>query len=252
MKHLTRQQQERYDRQIRISGIAESGQIKLLNARVLIIGAGGLGSASAFYLAAAGCGTIGLADPDKVSLSNLQRQILYSFPDIGKKKVISAGRKLRALNPDILVKTFPERAETGNIKELIKPFDFIIDATDNFKSKYLTNDTCLFLKKPFTIAGVTGWEGQIMTYLPGKACYRCFFPREPAPGIIPDTGQAGILGCAAGLLGIMQAAEAIKFILNKKDLLTDRILYVNSLTMKFHEASVKTERDCPVCHSKRA
>ncbi len=244
---FTDEQLERYSRQIILKDVGGSGQEKLLNARILIIGAGGLGSPAALYLAAAGVGTIGIVDSDKVDLSNLQRQILHFTDDVNKNKVDSAKETMNALNPDVNILTFHEKVDSSNIKDLVKDYDFIIDGTDNFPAKFLINDACVMLGKPFSHAGVLRFDGQTMTHLPGKTCYRCVFLKPPPAGLVPSCKEAGILGAVVGILGTIQATETLKYILNTGELLTDSILVVDALDMEINKVKVKKNPDCPVC-----
>lgn len=244
---FTDNQLERYSRQIILKDVGGIGQEKLMNAKVFIIGAGGLGSPAALYLAAAGVGTIGIVDSDKVDLSNLQRQILHFTEDVNKNKVDSAKETMNALNPDVKVITYYERVDSSNIKDLIKDFDFIIDGTDNFPVKFLINDACVMLGKPFSHAGVLRFAGQTMTYLPGKTCYRCIFLEPPPAGFVPSCKEAGILGAVVGILGTIQATETLKYILNKGKLLTDSLLVIDALDMEINKVKIKRKPDCPVC-----
>jgi len=245
---LSETQVERYARHIMLKDVGGKGQEKLLNARVLIIGAGGLGSPIALYLTAAGVGTIGLVDSDEVELSNLQRQIAHHTNDIGRAKVISAKEKMTAMNPDVRVIICQARVTAENIETLISNYDFIIDATDNFTSKFLINDACILAKKPYSHAGVLQFDGQTLTVKPGdSACYRCIFPTPPPEEIIPTCSQAGVMGVLPGVIGSVQATEAIKFILGKGDLLTGRLLTYDALHMKFREVLVRKNPACPSC-----
>ena len=244
---FTDEQLERYSRQIILKDVGGSGQEKLLNAKVLIIGAGGLGSPAALYLTAAGVGTIGIVDSDKVDLSNLQRQILHFTNDINKNKVDSAKETMNALNPDVKVLTFHERVDSSNIKDLIRDFNFIIDGTDNFPVKFLINDACVMLKKPFSHAGVLRFNGQTLTYVPGSTCYRCVFLEPPSAGIVPSCKEAGIMGSVVGTLGTIQATETLKFILNTGELLTNHLLVINALNMEIHKTKIRKNPNCPVC-----
>ncbi|MDD5108622.1 MAG: molybdopterin-synthase adenylyltransferase MoeB [Candidatus Omnitrophica bacterium] len=244
---FTEQQIERYSRHIILSDVGVEGQEKILNSKVLIIGAGGLGAPAALYLAAAGVGTIGLVDGDNVELSNLQRQVIHFNPDVGKPKVFSAQEKISLINPDVKVNTYQTRVYSGNIEGIIKDYDFIIDGTDNFAAKFLINDACVFVAKPFSHGGVLRFDGQSMTYVPGQACYRCVFGSPPPKGAVSTCSQAGILGAVAGMLGTIQATEALKFILRKGDLLINRLLIFNALDMKFRQAQFRRNPDCPVC-----
>lgn len=246
---FSEEQIERYSRHIILSDVGVEGQQKLMAGKVLVIGCGGLGAPAALYLAAAGVGTIGLVDGDCVELSNLQRQIIHFTPDVGKPKVESAKEKIKAINPEVKTITYQKRLSAANISEIIKDYDFIIDGTDNFAAKFLINDACVFLAKPFSHGGILRYDGQTMTYVPGQACYRCIFIAPPPKGAVPSCSQAGILGAVAGILGTIQAAEALKFILGKNELLKNRLLIFNALEMKFREVAFKRNLKCPVCGS---
>lgn len=245
--NLNDNQIERYSRHIILADVGVEGQERIINGRVLIVGAGGLGAPAALYLAAAGVGTIGLVDADNVELSNLQRQVIHFSPDIGKAKVLSAEEKMKAINPDVKVITHKTRLFSGNIAGIIKDYDFVIDGTDNFAAKFLINDGCVFASKPFSHGGILRFEGQTMTYVPGSACYRCVFIGPPPKGAVPSCSQAGILGSVAGMLGTIQATEALKFLIGKGDLLTNRILIFDALKMKFREAPIARNPACPIC-----
>ncbi|MFH1830995.1 MAG: HesA/MoeB/ThiF family protein [Pseudomonadota bacterium] len=244
---LSQSQIERYTHHIVLKDIGGEGQRKLLSSKVLIVGAGGLGSPAALYLAAAGVGTVGIADEDEVEIGNLQRQILHFTDDIGRSKVASAKEKLCALNTDVKIIPLHKRLDTRNIVSEIADFDFIVDATDNFDSKFLINDTCVSLGKPYSHAGVVGFKGQTFTYVPGSLCYRCIFSDPPPAGTIQDCRGSGILGAVAGMMGTIQAAEAIKYLIGNGDLLTDKLLTVNLLTMDFRTIPLTRNKDCPVC-----
>ena len=210
---FTEERLERYSRHILLKDVGVEGQIKIFDAKVLIIGAGGLGSPAALYLAAAGVGTIGIADADNVDLSNLQRQVIHHTSDVGKPKVESAAEKMRAINPDVEVRTYHEWVRAANIRQMIRDYDFVIDGTDNFVAKFLINDACVLERKPFSHGGILRFNGQTMTVRPGEsACYRCAFRAIPPRGVVPSCSEAGILGAVAGMLGTIQAAEALKFI----------------------------------------
>lgn len=246
--NLTEEQIERYSRHIILPEVGGKGQAKLLAGKVLIVGAGGLGSPAALYLAAAGVGTIGLIDADTVELSNLQRQIIHTTTDLGRPKVESATDKMRAINPDVTVHTCCERLAAANAPAILKDYDFVIDGTDNFPSKFLVADACFFLQMPYSHAGILHFDGQTMTVIPGKtACYRCIFGAPPPPGTVPSCSQAGVLGVLAGVIGCIQATEAIKFLLGIGDLLTNRLLAYNALSMKFREVSLHRNCHCPLC-----
>lgn len=245
---LTEEQILRYSRNIILKDIGGTGQEKLLNSKVLIVGAGGLGSPSAYYLAAAGVGTIGIVDYDMVDLSNLQRQILHRTQDVGTPKVKSAMEKLKALNPDVNIITYEERLSVDNVLDLIKEYDLVIDGVDNFPARYLLNDACVFSRKPLVEAGILRFEGMIMTIIPGEGpCYRCVFPEPPAEGAVPTCSQAGVLGAVAGVMGTLQAVEAIKVLLNIGRPLKGRILTFNALEGAFKEIKWSRKKDCPVC-----
>ena len=244
---FTNEQLERYSRHIILKEVGVKGQKKLLNAKVLIIGAGGLGSPAALYLAAAGVGTIGIADADEVDLSNLQRQVIHTTADVGKLKVESAAETMKAINPDVTVNTYHTFVDSSNIMDLIKDYDFILDGTDNFPAKFLINDACVRLGKAFSHGGILRFEGQTFTHLPGTACYRCFFKEPPPAGVVPTCSQAGVLGAIAGMLGTIQAAEALKYFLGVGDLLTDRLLTFDAKTMNFRTINVKKRASCEIC-----
>lgn len=246
---LKDEQIERYSRHIILKEIGTKGQKKLLNAKVLIIGAGGLGAPAAMYLAAAGVGTIGIVDADDVDLSNLQRQIIHSTEDIGKPKVKSAKETLEKINPDVKVNPYHMFVGASNIRELIREYDFIIDGTDNFSAKFLINDACVLEKKPFSHAGIIRFQGQLMTYVPGKGpCYRCIFKDPPPKDAVPTCKQAGVIGAMGGVIGSLQAMEVIKCIVGKGELLTGYLLTYDALTMEFRKVRLpKDTRDCAVC-----
>jgi molybdopterin/thiamine biosynthesis adenylyltransferase len=245
---LTEEQRERYSRHIILEQVGGVGQEKLLSSKVLIVGAGGLGSPAGLYLAAAGVGTIGIVDADKVELTNLHRQVIHHTGDLGVEKVKSAKTKMQAINPDVAVRTYHQLAKAGNIREIIRQYHFVIDATDNFASKFLINDACYFEKKPFSHAGVLRFDGQLMTVLPGKtACYRCIFHSLPPADVARSCSRAGILGVLPGVIGTLQATEAIKYLLKIGDLLTNTLLTYNVLTMEFRRVRFNRNPDCPLC-----
>lgn len=246
---FTNEQLERYSRHIILKEVGAKGQKKLLNAKVLIIGAGGLGAPAAMYLAAAGVGTIGIADADEVDLSNLQRQIIHSTADIGKAKVQSAKETMQAINPDVTVNTYRTFVTSENIMELIADYDFIIDGTDNFPAKFLINDACVMAKKPFSHAGIIRFKGQLMTYVPGEGpCYRCVFKEPPPKDAVPTCKQAGVIGAMGGVIGSLQAMEALKYIIGKGELLTGWLFTYDALTMEFRKIRLpKHTAGCAVC-----
>jgi molybdopterin-synthase adenylyltransferase len=244
--NLNTEQSRRYDRQIRLPEIGVEGQESLLKARVLVIGAGGLGSSAAFYLVAAGVGTVEIADPDLVTLSNLQRQILHHTPDLGRLKVESAAEKLRALNPDVSILPRPERFIAANAETMIARCDFVLECTDNPAAKFLVADACHFAGKPYSHAGINGFTGLSMTVLPGRtACLRCVF--ETPPPHDAQTRPLPVLGAAAGLLGALQAAEAVKTLLHIGQPLTDAMLCVDLLHGTFRRTAIHRNPACPLC-----
>jgi thiamine biosynthesis protein ThiS len=248
---LSDEQLERYSRHILLEDVGVTGQEKLLGGRVLIIGAGGLGAPAALYLAAAGVGRLGIVDSDTVDLSNLQRQVIHHTSDLARPKVASAAEKLRALNPDVDVRTHTIRVEAANIRALIADYDFVIDGTDNFAAKFLINDACVIEHKPFSHAGILRFDGQLITVLPGEsACYRCIFPTPPPPHAVPSCSQAGVLGAVAGVVGCLQASEALKFLLGRGELITDALLIWNALRMDFRKVRVGRNPRCAVCGEK--
>jgi len=244
---LSDEQLERFSRHILLKDVGIEGQERILQGKVLIVGAGGLGSPAALYLAAAGVGTIGIVDGDVVDRTNLQRQVIHFTPDIGKPKVASAREKMLQIHPGVTVKTYQERLLAHNILGVIREYDFVIDGTDNFPAKFLINDACVMAKKPFSHGGILRFDGQTMTYVPGSACYRCVFLQPPPKDAVPTCSQAGVLGAVAGMLGTIQAAEALKYLIGKGQLLTDRLLIFNALSMEFRTARFKRNPECPVC-----
>ncbi len=248
MIDFTEEQLERYSRHILLDDVGVDGQEKLLQAKVLIVGAGGLGCPAALYLAAAGVGTIGIIDSDIVEISNLQRQIAHFTKDINVSKVDSAAEKMQAINPDITVKTYKDYLCAENITKIIEGYDFVLDGTDNFPTKFLVNDACVFLGIPFSHGGILRFNGQTMTVIPGQtACYRCSFRTPPPPDAVPSCAQAGVLGAIAGMLGTIQAAEALKYITGVGELLTNGLLTFDARTMAFRKINLKRQVKCPLC-----
>lgn len=246
--NLREDQIERYSRQIILPNVGGKGQEKLLNAKVLIIGAGGLGSPCALYLVSAGIGKIGIVDSDAVELNNLQRQILHSTQNVGKPKVESAKERLNAINPDTEVILYKIRLTSENILEIIQGYDIIVDGSDNFPTRYLVNDACVLSKRPFSHGGIFRFDGQAITIVPGEsACYRCLFPEPPPPGLVPSCQEAGILGAVAGVIGVIQANEVLKYILGIGELLTGKLLVFNALDSSFRQVKVPRDPKCPVC-----
>ncbi|MGN0149275.1 MAG: HesA/MoeB/ThiF family protein [Clostridia bacterium] len=246
---ISKKQEERYSRHIMLNEVGRSGQEKLLESRVLVIGAGGLGSSVLMYLAAAGIGTIGIADADKVDSSNLQRQIIHSERDINKAKVVSAKETINAMNHDVKVNIYEEFIHSGNIIDLVKEYDFIVDATDNFSSKFLINDACVISKKPFSHAGIMSFQGQLMTYVPGHGpCYRCIFKNPPPKEETLHLSRVGIIGAMCGVIGSMQAMEAVKYLVDAGNLLTGSLLTYDALKMEFRKIKLPEKvTECPVC-----
>ncbi len=246
---MTDEQLERYSRHIILKEVGVKGQKKLMNAKVLIIGAGGLGAPAAMYLAAAGVGTIGIVDADEVDLSNLQRQIIHTTEDLGKAKVKSAKETMNAMNPDVEVKTYRMFVTSENIMELIQEYDFVIDGTDNFPAKFLINDACVMAKKPFSHAGIIRFKGQLMTYVPGEGpCYRCVFKNPPPKDAVPTCKQAGVIGAMGGVIGSLQAMEAIKYITGVGKLLTGSLLTYDAINQEFRKIKLpKDTHGCAVC-----
>lgn len=250
MQELTEEQSLRYSRHIRLQGVGEEGQKKIMAANVLIVGTGGLGSPISLYLAAAGIGHIGLIDADKVDLSNLQRQVIHFTKDIDRPKVESAKEKILAVNPNVTVSTFQEFLDKDNALDIIKSYDFIVDATDNFDAKFLISDTCVKAGKPFSYAGVLRFNGQTFTHLPGTACLRCLYREAPPAGTVPNSSQAGVLGATVGMLGTIQATETLKYFTGAGELLTNRLLTFDALTMEFRTINVKRNAECKACGNK--
>ncbi|HKS30834.1 MAG TPA: molybdopterin-synthase adenylyltransferase MoeB [Chthoniobacterales bacterium] len=239
----------RYSRQINLAQVGEEGQCRLKQARVLCIGAGGLGSPAALYLVAAGIGTIGIIDQDTVDLSNLHRQILHGAGDVGSEKTDSARARLLAINPTLAIETYTTRLSASNASELIHDYDVVVDGSDNLPTRYLSSDVCVWEKKPNVYGSVHQFEGQASLFAPhlGGPCYRCLFPEPPPPEAIPSCAEAGVLGVVPGLIGMIQALEAIKLIINKGDNLLGRLLHVDALTLRFREFKIRRDPNCPVC-----
>ncbi len=245
---FTDEQIERYSRHIALREVGGKGQRKLLAGKVLIIGAGGLGSPIALYLAAAGVGVIGIADADLVDLSNLQRQIIHHTSDIGKPKVLSAKEKIEAINPDVRVNLHQTRVNASNVLDLIRDYDFVIEGTDNFAAKFLINDACVLAGKPYSHGGILQFVGQTLTVKPGEStCYRCLFPTPPPSNSTPTCAQAGVIGVLPGVIGSIQATEAIKYLLGLGNLLTGRLLTYDAEEMEFATVPVARNPDCPIC-----
>ena len=244
---LTPEQVKRYSRHIIMSDVGSKGQRALMSAKALIIGAGGLGSPSAIYLSLAGVGTVGIVDFDVVELSNLQRQILHHTADVGRSKVASAVDNIKAYNPDVNVVVHETRLESGNAMEIISQYDLVINGADNFATRYLVNDACYLLNKPLVDGSILIFDGQATVFLPGEGCYRCLFPKPPPPGMVPNCAEAGVLGALTGLVGSIQATEALKYFLGIGESLSSRLLLIDALSMSFREVRLKRNPDCPLC-----
>jgi Dinucleotide-utilizing enzymes involved in molybdopterin and thiamine biosynthesis family 2 len=243
------EQIKRYARHIILPEVGGEGQERLLSSKVLLIGAGGLGAPCGYYLGAAGIGTLGIVDFDTVDLSNLQRQIWHGTNDVGRYKVDSAKDSIERINPDVRVVTYKEKICSENIKELISGYDVVIDATDNFPTRYLINDACHFIKKPLVYGSIFRFDGQATVFLPegDGPCYRCLFPSPPPPGLVPSCQEAGVLGVLPGVIGAIQANEAIKIILGVGRTLNGRLLIYDALDMKFTEMKLRKDKTCPLC-----
>jgi len=246
--NLTPEQYNRYSRHLILPEVGEEGQKKLLASKVLLIGAGGLGSPLGLYLAAAGIGTIGLVDFDVVDLSNLQRQILHTNDEIGKPKLDSAERRIKAMNPDTKVVKYNTRISSENALEILKGYDVVIDGTDNFPTRYLVNDACVFLNQPNIYGSIFRFEGQATVFKPKEGpCYRCLYPEPPPPGMVPSCAEGGVLGILPGVIGVIQATEAVKILIGKGELLVGRLLLYNALDMTFRTLKIRRDKNCPVC-----
>jgi len=248
LPELTTDELSRYSRHLILPEVGMEGQQKLKAAKVLCVGTGGLGSPLAFYLAAAGIGTLGLVDFDVVDASNLQRQIIHSTKDIGRKKLDSAAEKLTALNPALKVVKHETMLTSANALEILRDYDIVADGTDNFPTRYLVNDACVLLGKPNAYGSIFRFEGQASVFATKEGpCYRCLYPEPPPPGLVPSCAEGGVLGILPGLVGVIQATEVIKLILGKGTPLIGRLLLVDSLNMKFRELKLRKNRECPVC-----
>jgi adenylyltransferase/sulfurtransferase len=246
---LSREDLGRYSRHLILPEVGADGQRRIKAARILCIGAGGLGSPATLYLAAAGIGTLGLVDADRVDASNLQRQILYGSGDVGKEKLTAAAARLRELNPDMEIALHETRLTSANAAEIIAPYDIVIDGSDNFPTRYLSNDVCVFARKPNIYGSVFRFEGQASVFAPhlGGPCYRCLFPEPPPPGAAPSCAEAGVLGVLPGIIGLIQATEALKLIIGAGETLAGRLLHFDALKMKFREFNLRRDPQCPVC-----
>jgi molybdopterin/thiamine biosynthesis adenylyltransferase/rhodanese-related sulfurtransferase len=258
---LTDAQRERYSRHILLPEVGEAGQAKLLKSKVLLLGAGGLGSPAAMYLAAAGVGTLGLVDADVVDASNLQRQIIHATSRVGMPKVESAAKTIAELNPDVKVVPYMERLTSANVERLFADYEVVVDGTDNFPTRYLVNDASVWMGKPVAHGSIFRFDGQVTTFISDKAakklgmpeagpCYRCLYPEPPPPHLAPSCQEAGVLGILCGIIGTLQATEAIKILLGRGTTLAGRLLTYDSLKMKFRELRLRRDPSCPVCGPK--
>jgi molybdopterin/thiamine biosynthesis adenylyltransferase len=258
---LTDAQRERYSRHILLPEVGEAGQAKLLKSKVLLLGAGGLGSPAAMYLAAAGVGTLGIVDADVVDASNLQRQIIHATSRVGTPKVDSAAKTIAELNPDVKVVPFKERLTSANVERIFGDFEVVVDGTDNFPTRYLVNDASVWMGKPVAHGSIFRFDGQVTTFISDKAakklglpeagpCYRCLYPEPPPPHLAPSCQEAGVLGILCGIIGTLQATEAIKVLLGRGTTLAGRLLTYDSLKMKFRELRLRRDPTCPVCGPK--
>ena len=247
--NLTPEQLTRYSRHFILPEIGEEGQKKILKAKVLLIGTGGLGSPLGLYLAAAGVGTLGLVDFDNVDLSNLQRQIIHTQDEVGKSKIDSAEKRIKAMNPDTKVVKYPVKISSENALDMIKDYDIVIDGTDNFPTRYLTNDACVFLKKPNIYGSIFRFDGlaTVFSTQDDGPCYRCLYPEPPPPGMVPSCAEGGVLGVLPGIIGVIQATEAIKLIVGIGKPLIGRLLVYDALQMTFRELKIRKDPHCPVC-----
>jgi molybdopterin/thiamine biosynthesis adenylyltransferase/rhodanese-related sulfurtransferase len=247
-KSMTKEQRDRYSRHLLLPEVGVEGQQKLLDAKVLLLGAGGLGSPAALYLAAAGVGTLGIVDDDEVDLSNLQRQVLHTTDRIGVPKVDSAEETIRAINPDVAVVKHPVRLDASNVVELIEPYDIVVDGLDNFPTRYLLNDASVRLRKPVVSASILGFDGQLSVFKPYEGpCYRCLYPVPPPAELAPSCGANGVLGVLPGTMGLLQATEVVKLVLDEGEPLVGRLLLYEALGATFTELKVRRDPECPIC-----
>ena len=249
---LSNEEVLRYSRHLIMPEVSMEGQLRLKQAKVLLIGAGGLGSPMALYLAAAGVGKIGIVDFDVVDVTNLQRQVIHSTPDVGRPKLDSAREHLKSLNPHIEIVTYETRLSSQNALELFKDYDMVADGTDNFPTRYLVNDACVLLGKPNIYGSIYRFEGQASVFAAEQGpCYRCLYPEPPPPGLVPSCAEGGVLGILPGLIGVIQATEVVKLILGKGNPLIGRLLLLDALEMKFRELKLRKDPECPICGPNR-
>ena len=250
LPELTPEELIRYSRHLTLPGVGAEGQQRLKASRVLVVGAGGLGSPSSMYLAAAGVGTIGLVDFDRVDLSNLQRQVIHDTGDVGRPKLESAAQRLRGINPHVALRTFATRLTAENALEILADFDIVLDGSDNFATRYLINDACVLLGKPYVYASILRFEGQVSLFSAREGpCYRCLFAEPPPAGLVPGCAEGGVLGVLPGIVGSIQALEAIKWIVGTGETLLGRLLLLDALTMKTREIRLRKDPQCPACGS---
>ena len=248
MNNLSENEELRYSKQLILDGFGIEAQNKLSNARVLVVGAGGLGSPTLLYLASVGVGTIGIVEFDTITHSNLNRQILYSTNDLGLKKIDVAAKRLTVLNPNIMLELHDTRLNINNAEEIISEYDVVIDATDNFSTRYLISDCCYFLKKPLIEGAATAYDGILMTIIPDKTpCYRCLYPNPPKDGVLPNCSEVGIIGMLTGIVGSAQALEAVKLITGIGENLTGKLLTIDALSTGFREIKWDRKETCPLC-----
>ena len=251
MIEFTDEQIERYSRHIILPEVGGSGQQKMLEARVLLLGAGGLGSPAAYYLAAAGIGNLGIVDFDRVDLSNLQRQIIHSTERIGMLKTESAKKTIEALNPDVNISLYNERLDSSNIMNLIEGYDYIVDGSDNFPTRYLVNDACIMRNKTLIHGSIYRFEGQVTVFKPGDGpCYRCLYPEPPPPGMVPNCQEGGVLGVLAGVIGNLQVVEVLKLVLGIGKTLVGKLLIYDALNTEFRNLRLRKDTNCPICSEK--
>lgn len=244
---MTPEQIRRYSRHLIMPEVGGNGQRKLLASRVLLIGAGGLGSPAALYLAAAGVGTLGIVDFDVVDLSNLQRQILHHVRDVGRPKVLSAVETIAELNPDVTVVPYGEALSSANVRRIVSEYDVVVNGSDNFPTRYLANDACVFLKRPLVDGSIFKFEGQATVFMPGHGCYRCLYPAPPPPGAVPSCAEAGVFGVVCGVIASIQGVETVKLLLGLGEPLVGRLVFFDALSMEFRQVKYRRDPDCPVC-----
>ena len=250
---LSKQEVLRYSRHLIMPEVGMDGQLKLKQAKVLLIGTGGLGAPLGLYLAAAGVGRIGVVDFDTVDFTNLQRQVMFSTSDVGKRKIEAARERLANLNPEIQIDAHETRLTSENALEVLRDYDIVVDGTDNFPTRYLVNDACVLLGKPNVYGSIFRFEGQATVFgYPGGPCYRCLYPEPPPPGLVPSCAEGGVLGVLPGIIGAIQAVETLKLILGKGDFLVGRLLQFDALAMRFHEFKLRKDPACPICGEKRS